>query len=64
MEKLLTIALVLLSLTLLSSCKPSDYFDSSVCEGHGGMQVCYRSFGETHGHPMCKDGSMSLKECY
>jgi major membrane immunogen (membrane-anchored lipoprotein) len=61
MEK---IWLVIITTLLLIACSANDYLDSTICEGHGGVQLCYRDIGTTHGHIMCQDGTTTSKECY
>lgn len=56
------VKVIILLLLLLASC--SYDIPPNACDGHGGIAICYKYEGTTHGHIMCKDGTESTKECY
>jgi hypothetical protein len=41
-----------------------DWGSTDCCSNHKGVTMCYKSYGATHGHIMCKDGHTCSDECY
>ena len=62
MKRLFILLLILIFISLGCTVDNSDNTDC--CKTHGGVAMCYRPTGASHGHIMCKDGYTCQKECY
>ena len=54
--------LLLMLLIILCGCS-SNHGSTDCCQDHGGVAMCYRATGATHGHIMCRDGYTCREEC-
>ena len=62
MKRPLVFILIFLILSIVGCHR--DKGNTSCCDNHGGVAMCYRATGASHGHIMCRDGKTCLDECY
>ncbi len=61
---MLKLTVIVIFILTIFACHSSNYDPGKGCEDRGGVQMCYRDIGTTHGHLMCKDGTTISQECY
>ena len=47
--------IMVILLIIICGCS-SNHGSTDCCQDHGGVAMCYRATGATHGHIMCRDG--------